>query len=155
MKHLLTLAMTIAGLFLAATGLAHDTTPGGLSVVDPWARATIGKARSGAVYMTIVNKGHGDDSIIAVETPVARKAVIHKTEMEAGIMKMRPAGPVAVKKGGSATLRPGGMHVMLMGLRKPLKEGETFPLTLTFEKAGSVTLDVSVQNFAAKGFKRR
>lgn len=155
MRRMPTLAMAVAGLLLTVAAMAHDATLGDLTIVDPWARATLGKARSGAVYMTIVNKGPSDDRVIAVATPVARKAVIHEIEMKAGIVKMRPAGRPRVSKGGSTTLQPGGLHVMLMGLRKPLREGETFPLTLTFEEAGSITLDVAVRHFAAKRSKHR
>jgi len=146
--------MIIVGLIFTAPVLAQDATLGGLTIVDPWARATIGKARAGAVYMTIVNNGDSDDRVMAIETPVARKAVIHSIEMSSGVMKMRPTGPVAVNQGGTTALQPGGLHVMLMGLQEPLREGERFPLTLTFEKAGSITLAVTVRHFAAKRSER-
>ena len=101
------------------------------------------------------NAAHHDDRLIGANSDVAKKAEIHGHKMnDAGVMKM-----VHVKDGlevpgmGRVTLKPGSYHVMLMGLKAPLKEGETFKLELTFEKAGRITVPVKVMGVAAKGMK--
>lgn len=142
----------IAGLalaMLAAAAFAHDAKVGDLAIVEPWARATIGQVRNGAVYFTIVNHGIQGDRLVAVATPVAAKAQLHSTAMEEGVMKMRPVAALEIDAKSSTVLEPGGLHVMLMGVEKPLEEGEAFPMTLTFEQAGSVQVEVHVHGIAA------
>ena len=117
---------------------------GGLRIESPWARATIGSARTGAVYMNRKNAGAEADRLVAIETPVAVKAHLHETVSERGVMKMLPVDDFALEPGESIMLAPGGLHIMLMKLAVPLKENQPFPLTLRFEKAGSVTLTVVV-----------
>lgn len=113
---------------------------GDLRLEAAWARASIGTSRPGAAYVTIANLGAAADWLLAVETPVAARAEVHETVDQGGVMKMRPAGTVLIPAGGTVALEPGGLHVMLMGLREPLKKGETFPLTLTFLKNGQATV---------------
>lgn len=123
----------------------------GLRVENPWARASVGTARPTAAYLTIHNLGRNDDVLIGVETPVAGMAEVHKIETKDGIASMGPAGPVAVPAGASVRLAPGGLHAMLMSLKRPLKEGSAFSLTLVFEKAGRIEVSVPVQGIGAKG----
>lgn len=123
---------------------------GDLHIMQPWARATIGAGKTGAVYLTLGNHGPAD-RLIAVQTPVAKKAALHGHQEQDGVMKMRPVAAVEVPAGGHAELAPGGLHVMLMGLEAPLVEGDSFPLTLVFEKAGSVEVQVTVQSATATG----
>src|SRR5207302_11463713 len=106
---------------------------------------------TGVAYLTIVNTGTADDRLIAAATPVAEKAEPHSTVTENGVMKMRPVQAVDVKAGGKAELKPGGLHLMLTGLKAPLKEGGTFPLTLTFEKAGAIETMVKIEKAGAMG----
>ncbi len=127
----------IAAILLTMTaGLAVAQQTDGVRVSDPWARATPGRAPNGAAYLTLVNPGVGADRLVAVSTPAAEKAEIHEVIMEKGVMQMRPAGPLTIDAGKTVVLKPGGYHLMLMGLKQPLKAGDTLPLTLTFEKAG-------------------
>ncbi len=147
-RFLLTFLLVAAG--LAAPGLAHDYRQGGIVVEHPWARASAGKmARAGAVYMVIENTGEAPDKLIAAATPAAKMASLHTTVMEDNVMKMRPVGALEVAPGEPTVLQPGGLHIMLMGLKKPLEEGASFPLALTFEKAGTIEVEVVVQAPAA------
>lgn len=118
----------------------HD----GVSVEAPFARASAGPARNGAAYLTLKNAGGHADRLIGASTPAAERAELHTHIKDGDIMKMRQIEAVDVPAGGMAMLEPGGDHVMLMGLKAPLKEGESFPLTLIFENAGEVTVDVAI-----------
>lgn len=117
---------------------------GGFRIEAPWARATIGSGRTGAVYMSLANADMEADRLVAIETPVAPQAHIHETVSEGNVMKMRSVDALTLERGESMTMAPGRMHVMLMKLTEPLKKGRSFPLTLHFEKAGNVTLTVVV-----------
>jgi copper(I)-binding protein len=131
--------------------LAQDFRAGHITVSHPWARASIGKAKNGVAYMTISSHGQAVDRLVKVSSPIARKAALHTHIMEGGIMKMRPVGAIEVDPGTPTVLKPGGLHVMLMGLNAPLKQGETLPLTLSFEKAGSVDVAAEVHGPGAMG----
>jgi periplasmic copper chaperone A len=150
MKKILILVVCGIVLGLGATGAgAQQSASSPVQVETPWARATTGT--TGAAYLAITNKGAGPDRLVALKTPVAEKAELHESKVENGVMTMRPIGPLAIERGQSETLKPGGKHVMLMGLKQPLKEGDSFPLTLSFEKAGDVTVAVHVAGPGAMG----
>lgn len=116
-----------------------------------WARATPGMARSGGAYLTIANAGAQPDRVVGAKSDVARRTEIHTNINDDGVMKMRRVDGIDVPPGGSVTFKPGGYHVMFMGLDKPLKEGDKFPLTLTFEKAGDVTVEIEVKAIGYMG----
>lgn len=138
---------------LGASGaLAHDYTLGDLKIDHPWARASAGAAANGAAYMTITTTANTPDRLIKAASPVAGKVELHTHVVEGDIMRMRPVQAIDVNVGEPAVLKPGGLHVMLIGLSAPLKQGESFPLTLSFEKAGSVTVEVAVEAADAGGF---
>lgn len=132
---------------LAATaGAAHaDAT-----VQNPWARATPATARNGAAYM-VVKGGAAGDRLVAASAPVSERVELHTHVMEGGVAKMREVPSIEVPANGAVELKPGGLHVMLIGLKAPLKEGGTFPLTLKFEKQGAVTVDVPIKALGAMG----
>ena len=112
--------------------------------------ATAPSAKNGGAFMTIRNTGHADDRLVAAASPAAARAELHTHIMADGIMKMRPVeGGIAVPAEGMAELKPGGLHVMLLGLAAPLAEGATIPVTLTFEKAGAITVEVPVMKAGA------
>ena len=152
-------AVAAAGLFVLVSAAAphaqhHGTGAhklGPLTVEAPWARASAGAARAGAAYLRIVNAGPEDDWLTAISSPVAGRAELHSHVMTDGVMRMRRIGSVRVPGGQSAELKPGGDHVMLFGLTAPLKKGGTFPLTLAFEKAGTVTVSVAILPITARG----
>ena len=137
-------------LLLAATA-AHAQTSGDITVQSAWARATPPGADTGAVYLTLTNKGASDDRLTGVETPVADMAMLHVDRMEKGVMKMRELKSVDIAPGKNAEFKPGGMHIMLMGLKHPLKRGEHFSVTLTFAHAPPITTQVEVAKIGAAG----
>jgi hypothetical protein len=149
MKQLLVALIVAAGLIWTAS--AETPTSSGIAVADAWARATPGGAKTGAVYLTLVNHGAKGDKLVGVATPVADQAQLHVESVENGIMKMRPLAEVEVKPGATTVLKPGASHVMLVGLKQPLKEGESFPLTLDFAKAGKQEVQVEVAKVGAMG----
>jgi periplasmic copper chaperone A len=137
---LLAIAATIA-----CAAVAQEYQAGPLKIDHPWARPSIGDATNGSAYMTLSNGGDVPDRLVAVKTDAADSVMLHESRMEGEVMKMVPLeNGVEVPAHGSAELKPLGMHVMLMGLRQPLKAGDTFPLTLVFEKHGEVPIKVNV-----------
>jgi copper(I)-binding protein len=125
----------------------HDQNQ--IQLEDAWARATPAKAENGAAYLTIVSPT--PDRLTGVSTPVAKKAGLHSMTMEGGIMRMRPLAGIDLPAGQPVALKPGGMHIMLMGLDRQLMPGEHFPLTLSFEKAGQRQVEVAVEKAGAMG----
>ncbi len=125
---------------------AHEYRVGDVEIGHPWAKATAGQAVNGAAYLTLADKGSAADRLLSAQTPAAEKAELHTHLMEDGVMKMRRIDGVDLPAGGALVeFKPGGLHIMLLGLKAPLKEGDKVPLTLTFEKAGTVTVDIAVQ----------
>lgn len=131
---------------LPAAALAGETKAGDLTVVDPWARATIGSQNVGAAYVTIRNRGATADRLVGVRTDAAEDAALHTSTVTAeGVAEMRPVDSVEIPPGGEAKLAPRGTHIMLMGLKAPLVAGRSFPLTLEFERAGAVQVEARVE----------
>lgn len=127
---------------------AQTATPS-LDIKQPWARASIGAAPNGAAYFTITG-GKTADKLIGAKTPVAARAELHTHIMRDNIMRMRQVRAVEIKPGAAVTLKPGGLHVMMLGLKRKLKPGETFDLTLMFEKAGARTIKVPVRKLGSQ-----
>lgn len=117
----------------------------GVVVSDGWVRASIGAASNSAAYMKLTTEGETGDRLIAVETPVAQRAELHNHIMEDGIARMRAVDVIDVGPEEPVTLEPGGLHIMLMGLKEKLELGATLPLTLSFEKAGDMDVDLPIQ----------
>ncbi len=123
---------------------------GDIDIRQPWARASAGAGKTAAAYVTIVNGGAAD-ALIGAATPVAARAALHGHQMDGDMMKMRPIDRVALAPGATVILAPGGIHIMMFGLTRRLVEGETFPLTLTFENAGALQVTATVAGVGAKG----
>jgi len=148
MKRLFIL-FAVAGITVfASLAAALPARAGDIEIVSAWARATPGRAPNGAAYVTITNTGASDDRLVAVETAAAGRAEIHTHTMAGGIMKMEKVDYVAVPAGATVAFRPGGLHLMLFGLKQPLKVGETISLTLVFAKAGRITVTAPVMKKA-------
>jgi copper(I)-binding protein len=130
---------------------AHEYRADELRIDHPFARATPPGARTGAVFFTVVNAGKETDRLLRASTPIAAGVVLHQMALEDGVMKMRAVPSVEVRSGGRLELKPNGYHLMLLDLKQPLKVGEKFPLTLTFEDAGSITISVWVEEMGAMG----
>jgi periplasmic copper chaperone A len=129
-----------ASLVVASAAMAQTSQ---LEVTNAWARATPGKAENGAAYLTI--QSPTPDRLMSASSPVAKKAELHSMSMEGMVMKMRPLAGLDIPAAQPVTLKPGGEHIMLEGLGAPLREGQSFPLTLTFEKAGTRTVTVAIE----------
>ena len=137
------IALLIAAV-LSAASFAQDAKVGAITIGHPWARATPGAVKNSAAFMVFDNKGAAD-KLIGVSGDVAKDIQIHSMITEAGVMKMREIKSLDIPANGKAELKPGGFHVMLIGLKDGLKEGATFPLKLKFEKAGEVTVQVKAE----------
>ena len=151
-------ACALAAALLIGSGLssafAHSVEAGSLSLTDLWTRATPPGAPTGAGYLTITNHGSEPDRLVSASTPSAEKGEIHEMTVKDGVMTMRPVeGGLEIPAGGKLELKPNGYHLMLMGLKRPAKEGESFPATLTFEKAGSVTVEFQVEGMNGGGME--
>jgi copper(I)-binding protein len=139
----------LAGLLWAMTASAADSV---IKIDKVWARATMQPGATGVVYLTLSNGGPAADRLVSVSSPVAAEAGLHIMVLEGTVMQMRPVDALDVKPGDSIQLKPGGLHIMLTNLKQALKQGERFPLTLDFEKAGRVEVEVTVLPLGASGY---
>ena len=139
------LALTAALLATSLLANAHQYEVGQLHIDHPWSREMPPVAPTAAAYFVVHNKGDADDRLLTVETPVASKAEIHEHAHVGGMMKMQQVQNVVIPAGGEVKFAPMGYHVMLFNLKQQAQAGDRFPLTLTFEKAGPVTVEVAVQ----------
>lgn len=131
----------LAALVASAPALAAS-----VSVETPWLRETAPAAKAGGGYAVIRNAGKVEDRLLGGSTAVAASVDVHSMTMDGNIMRMRPvSGGLAIAPGGSVALKPGGYHLMLMGLKRPLKRGETVTITLRFAKAGDVPVRFRVE----------
>jgi periplasmic copper chaperone A len=126
----------------ASLTTAARAEPSDIRIDHAWSRAAMA-GREGVVYLTITDTG-APDALTGVTTPVAAEAALHRSFDDHGVMKMRPVGPLPIEPGKPITLAPGGYHIMLMGLNRALKQGDSFPVTLSFAKAGQVTVTAIV-----------
>ncbi|HEY8607134.1 MAG TPA: copper chaperone PCu(A)C [Noviherbaspirillum sp.] len=138
--------------FIAALGAAACVQAQDLRVSQAYARATVPGQPAGSAYLTLENGGKRADKLVGASTPVAKSVEIHTMSMEGNVMRMREVPGIELQPSARVEMKPGdGYHLMLMGLRQPLKAGERFPLTLHFEKAGKLAVEASVQDKAAAG----
>lgn len=140
MNALASFVLSLALFAFAAPAAAQDA----IDVRDVRARATLGSGQTSAVYLTLANRGSTADRLSGVASEIARSVELHTTIHDQGIMKMRPLDGVDVPADANAVFAPGGDHIMLIGLDRPLAAGDRFTLTLTFDKAGAVEIEVPV-----------
>ena len=141
------IAALAAPLFIGAA-MAQPTPikAGPLQIEAPWLRATPGGAKVGAGYLRITNTGSEADRLTGASMPLSARGEVHEMTMQNGVMHMAPvAGGVAIPPGKTVELKPGGFHLMFLDLKGALKQGQSLDVTLTFEKAGSVTVPFPVQ----------
>jgi copper(I)-binding protein len=155
MKHLLqktAIAALIGALALALQPVAAaDVKVGDLQIIAPWTRATPKGAKVASGYLTIVNGGKAADRLVSGASDFSENFEIHEMSMTNGVMRMRElTNGLEIKPGQKVELKPGGYHVMFMGLKKPLQQGETVKVTLTFEKAGKVEVAFPVAALGAQ-----
>ncbi len=147
-------ALVLACATLAAASMtaeAHEFKVGSIGIEHPWSRATPPGARTGAGYFVLTNTGSADDKLVSASSPAAEKVEVHEMSIKDGIMNMRRVDVLTIPAGGTASLSPGGYHLMLMGLKAPFKEGQMIPVTLTFEKGGPVEVELQVDKMGATG----
>jgi copper(I)-binding protein len=136
---------TLIGILLFPAAVTGSEAADRLSVSNAWARATPPGSTVGGAYFTIVNHCKQPDTLVAVSSPVADRVELHRTTVENGMSRMRPAGQIVITAGQTMKAGPGGLHVMLLGLKNPLVAGKQVPLVLTFQQAGAITVQVDVQ----------
>lgn len=130
---------------VCTNSIAHEYTAGELQIAHPWSRALPPNAAAGAAYFVVHNQGKTEDRLLGAKTPLATKTEIHTMLHLGEVMKMEKLDSVGIPAGGEVKFAPGGTHLMLFGLQKPLVAGERFPLTLEFEKAGKVDVEVVIE----------
>jgi hypothetical protein len=145
-------AAVLIACFASAPARADDVKAGDLVITQAWTRATPGGAKIGGGFLTIENKGSAADKLVGVSADVAGKIEVHEMAMDGGVMKMRPVeGGLTIDPGKTVKLAPGGLHLMMMDLKSPLKQGDKLPVTLQFEKAGKVQVTLDVAGVGAPG----
>ncbi len=145
------LSLIAASALITTAAAAQDYKLGSLEISQPWTRATAPTAKAGGGYVTITNKGTTPDRLIAVRSAVSDKAEIHEMKMEGNVMRMRElAKGLEIPPGATVELKPGGYHIMFMDLKAPMAKDAKVPVTLVFEKAGSIDVDLVVQPIGAQ-----
>ncbi|MGN6468570.1 MAG: copper chaperone PCu(A)C [Rhizobiaceae bacterium] len=145
---------TLAAAMKAMPDKAGDDVvkAGDLEISGVWTRAMLPGQPTGGGYFTVTNHGKSADRLLSVSTPVAGRAEIHSMAMKDNVMVMRPVeGGLEIPAGGTVELKPGHLHLMFMEVKEPFRKGETIPLTLEFEKAGKVDVQMPVEAPNAKG----
>ena len=145
-------AVTLLGTQLAWSPAtrAADYDVGSIHISQPWSRATPKGASAGAGYMTITNKGSEPDRVNCVSSDASAQCQIHTMTMDNGVMKMRPVeGGLEILPGQTVTLKPGGLHMMLIDLKHPLEAGNSVKATLKFDHAGTVDVEYPIAAIGA------
>lgn len=142
------LATALLALPLLAGAQTSDS--GTIRILQPWARATVTGQGAGGAFLKIENTGAAD-RLLSVRSEAAASTELHTMTMEGNIMRMREVDSIELPPGKTVELKPGGLHIMLMGLKAPLKAGEQVPLTLRFEKAGELSLQVPIEAAGSAG----
>jgi len=147
-RHILALTVAI----IAAPLAAHGFTVGPLKIGHPWSRETAPGQSAGGGFLTITNTGKQDDRLVSATSPAAAQVQIHTVSMAGGVMRMRelPTG-LEIPAGATVALKPGGYHIMLIGLKTPLKQGAMVPAELRFQRAGKVRINFKVEAISYAG----
>ncbi|AXS84736.1 copper chaperone PCu(A)C [Marinobacter sp. Arc7-DN-1] len=144
MKYCLSVLVLALALAAPATS-AHDYSQGAVTVDHPWSRPTPPGTPVGVGYMSISNTGGNDIVLVGARTPRADRVSIHKSSMQEGVMRMTPVkGGLAIPAGETVELKPYSYHLMLEKLKSPLQEGEVIPLTLSFEGAEDMEVELNI-----------
>ena len=143
----LNLKFLLAGTALIAASTAahaHSFKLGNIDIGHPYARVTVAGQPIGGGFLTLTNRG-GDDKLLSATAGVSASVEMHSMNMDGDVMRMRQVDAIPLPAGKAVELKPGGYHLMFIGLKAPLKAGEKFPLKLKFEKAGEVEVIVNVE----------
>jgi copper(I)-binding protein len=146
MTNLKTLLIAVALTVCATLVGAHDYTRGGLFIDHPWTRPTPQGIKVGAGYFVIRNRGKSPDRLVSASSPIAGKVEIHQTSIKDGVATMSEvSGGLQIAPGKSLEFKPRSFHLMLHDLKQPLKQGDKFPATLVFDKAGAIDVQFQVE----------
>ena len=146
------LAVAALSAFLPKPIAAEPYRGGSITVSNAWARETAPAQQAGGGFMTVDNAGNRPDRLLSATSGVADKVELHTVSMDGGVMRMRPvAGGISIPARGKVELRPGSFHIMFMGLKAPLRRGESVPVILRFARAGTITARLTVQPIGAMG----
>ena len=146
MKRSLLFALALAGLVATTAAAAHDYQLGALKIGHPWARPTVPGQSVGGGYLSVQNTGSQPDRLLGASSAAASTVEVHEMRMEGNVMRMREIEALDLPVGKSVTLAPGGLHLMLNGLKAPLKVGDMLPVKLRFEHAGQIDVVFHVEN---------
>lgn len=136
--------------FMCASVQAHIHEKDDIQIRHPWSRATPASAKVGVGFMEIRNRGSQPDRIVGASTPLAGRVEMHVTRREGEVMKMRQVESFEIPARERLELRPAGGHLMLVDLVRPLKKGERIPMTLRFERAGELLIELEVQELGSR-----
>src|SRR5262245_27163594 len=139
------LPLLAAGLLAMPVG-AHQYEIGTLVIGHPWSRPTPAGAPMGVAYLSITNNGTTPDALIGASSPVASGVEFHQTTISEGMARMRPLSEVVIAPGATVKVEPGGIHLMLVNLRKPFELGRNVPLVLEFRVAGRIDVELSIES---------
>lgn len=143
-----TLLIAVAAI-AAVPAAAHDYTAGDITIGHPWSRAA-GAGGTGAGFLKLTNNGTQPDRLISATSPLAPVVELHTMVRDGDVMRMRPVQDITIAPGQTVELRPGGFHIMLVGLTAPMNQGTRVPLTLRFERAGEVQVELAVEAAGAR-----
>lgn len=149
MSHLRRLVLALVLVLSLPAPLLADPFSGAM-VGAAWAPPSLAGAQNGVAYFRLVYHSGPPERWLSASTPVAKKAELHRHDMKDGVVSMGPVGPLALQPGDTIMLSPGGLHLMLLGLKQPLKTGDRFPVTLTFDHQAPLTVEVAVQAAAPR-----
>jgi periplasmic copper chaperone A len=145
-QTMLALALLCFGCGVAG---AHNYKLKSITIDHPFARATPPGAQSGGAFFVVENAGTASDRLLSAASPASGSVELHQMAMDGGVMRMRAMQAIDVPPGGRLELKPGGYHLMLLDLKQPLRAGDTFPLTLNFQNAGTIEVSVEVEAMGA------
>jgi periplasmic copper chaperone A len=145
MQRVIAATLAVAACVFASAGHAHDYQVADLAIGHPYARATPPGAPVGGAYLTLDNKGARADRLVRASSPAADAVELHTMVMDGGVMRMHAVPGIDIAPGQHVELKPGGLHLMMVGLKQPLVAGAHVPLRLTFEHAGGIDVELAVE----------
>ena len=145
-----TAAVLAAFLALVGPAASHDFTAGTIEIGHPWSRPTPPSAPVASGYMTLTNSGAEADRLVEISSPLSERAEIHRSTIEDGVASMRPLDGLPLEPGRTVDFAAEKLHIMFIGPERQMKDGDRFPATLVFEKAGAVEIEFVVQRRAGE-----
>ena len=150
--HFLRFLAASAALAASTLSYAQHYSVGDIHIFDAYARPTVSHQPTAGAYVGMENTGDAADRLVSASSPAAKRVEIHTMSMDNHVMKMKEVGAIDLKPGEEIAMKPGdGFHLMLIGLKQRLKSGDTFPITLVFEKSGKIDVTFTVDNKLGKG----